>query len=677
MKAFLHIFSTLFLLFFLGMLWWSSNSIELDLKAIRRDLTELKQTRIHSTNSDTSTLVEPIPMVYSRPWIDASLPNLLIEDPYIQEVLPSLLGADFVPKGILREAILGRPEHLHPFNGFRDVAQFYDLCVPSLGRSHIGKSEEFAPDLALKIEKRPRSDLPGAYEYWVHLREMFWSPLHPAHFSDQIHLSPHFLRDHPVTAYDFRLYYDMVMNPYVSEAKAMALRGHFTEIENFIIKDPLTFVIQWKAVPDEEGVLHTKYAAWNLTAALKPLPCFVFQYFTDGDPILNDQGDFSVYQRDPLFAQNFSNHWSKNVVVSCGAFQFDGFSLEGIRFIRNPRHYQPLDALVEGYDISFKEGLDSVWQAFKADLIDLCYLHPTQFAELERYLHSAPYQNVRTPLSEVCTLDYMDQSFYYIGWNLQSSFFSSRAVRQALTQSLDLPRLIAHHLNHMAIPLSGPFSPFSPAYDREIPLWSFQPDHARYLLEQEDWVDQDGDGIREKEFHGIRVPFRFRLCYFVKSLSTKAMVEFFSTSLRDVGIDCIPCGFDITDLSRLFEDKGFDAIVLGWQLGSPPEDPYQIWHSSGAYEKGSSNAVGFANAAADRLIDQLNIEIDREKRVEYYHAFHRIIHDEAPYTFLYTPKMRLLYRNRVKNIFIPLEHPEWIEGATDATPHLRSLWIAA
>lgn len=677
MKGFWQIVITLCFLFVLGMLWWSSNSIEADLKAIRRDLLEMKKERLNAASVIYSTANQPQVLATVRPWIDPSLPNLLTEDPYMEKVLPSLISNHLSPKGVLREAMLGRPEHLHPFNGFRDVAKFYHLCVPSLARSHVGKSEEFAPDLAIKIEQRPREGFPGNYEYWVHLREVHWHPLNPAHFPDDIQLAAYFFESHPVTAYDFRFYYDTIMNSYISDAKAMALRDHFAEIENFIIKDPLTFVIQWKQVPDEEGVLHTKYAAWNLTAGMMPLPCFVFQHFADGDKIIEDDMDPTVYQRDMVFAQNFSNHWSKNVIASCGAYQFNGFGLDGIRFTRNPAHYYPLAVLVEGYEISFKEGLDAVWQAFKTDAIDLCYLHPTQFAELDRYLDSSAYAHQNHIGSEVRILDYTEQSFYYIGWNLHNPLFSSRVVRQALTQSIDLQRLLVHHLNHMAMPLSGPFSPFSPAYDPQVSLWSFYPDHAKYLLEQEGWVDQDGDGIREKVVHGIRTPFRFRLCYFVKSLSTKAMVEYFSIAFRAVGIDCIPCGLDITDLSRQFDEKAFDAILLGWQLASPPEDPYQIWHSSGAYEKGSSNAIGFANLRADWLIEHLNFETNREKRMQYYHEFHRIIHEEAPYTFLYTPKLRLLYRNRVKNIFIPIDHPEWMDGATEGTPYLGSVWIAA
>ncbi len=58
----------------------------------------------------------------------------------------------------------------------------------------------------------------------------------------------------------------------------------------------------------------------------------------------------------------------------------------------------------------------------------------------------------------------------------------------------------------------------------------------------------------------------------------------------------------------------------------------------GAKEKGSSNAIGFANKQIDQIIDSLNYEYDRATRIDLYHKFHKIIHELAPYTFLYTQK---------------------------------------
>ena len=116
-------------------------------------------------------------------------------------------------------------------------------------------------------------------------------------------------------------------------------------------------------------------------------------------------------------------------------------------------------------------------------------------------------------------------------------------------------------------------------------------------------------------------------------------------------------------------------IALAWALGTPPEDPRQLWYSTGAKEKGSSNTIGFANTEIDRIIDQLDYEYDPKKRLALYHRFDAIIHEQQPYTFLYTPKVTLLYRDYLKNVFLPVHRQDLVPGANMAEPDPSIFWI--
>ena len=161
----------------------------------------------------------------------------------------------------------------------------------------------------------------------------------------------------------------------------------------------------------------------------------------------------------------------------------------------------------------------------------------------------------------------------------------------------------------------------------------------------------------------------------MKNPTTKAICEYVATALKEIGVKCLLNGVDIADLSAKFDDKGFDALCLGWGLGTPPEDPRQLWHSVGAKEPGSSNAVGFNDPEADQIIEKLAFEDDSEERTKLYHRFHRIIHEEQPYTFIYTPKRVMLYREYIQNVFIPAERQDLIPGADVSEPISSIFWI--
>lgn len=641
----------------LGMLYWSTTLIEHDLKLLQRQVAQLRHVQHASRVTNTS----------ETHTYDTRYTNLLEEDEYFTKTLPEMVGQNFEPTGCLRQATIGHPQNLHPFNPFREVSSMYGMCTVRVGDLKFGQYETLAPDMGVRLEERDN-------EYWVHLRrDVFWQPLNPDHFPASLALDSFFLRKHPVTAHDFKFYFDAVMNPYISEGKAAALRTYFSDIEEFRVIDDYTFAVRWKAHKTPEDTEKVKYTSLSLTAALQPLPCFVYQYFADGQKIIDGEED---YKTNSIWAQNFSHHWAKNVIVSCGAYIFDKMDEEGIRFRRNPDHYNPYAALVSGVHYRFKESFDAVWQDFKVGNIDLCSLSPNQLIEYDTFMASSEYAKQEKAGQRIESIDYVDLSFYYIGWNSVKPFFANDRLRQAMTLAIDRRRIIEQNLNDMAVVTTGPLARFSPSYDDQITPWPYNPEEAKEILASQGWVDLDGDGIRDKIIDGQKVAFRFTLYYFVKSLSSKVIVEYISTALREIGVDVNLRGVDIADLSRQFEDKSFDAICMGWKLGTPPEDPRQLWHSSGAKEKGSSNAIGFSNPEVDQIIESLNYEYNKEKRVSLYHAFHRIIHREAPYTFLYTPKVRLLYRSRVKNIFIPRERQDLIPGADIPEPNTQVLWLA-
>lgn len=661
MKWFLSIFFCLSL----SLLYYSYLVQEESLNEIKNELREIKR----NLNQPHFAVEKKKISEKERPHIRDDLPNLLSEDPFYAKTIPSLLPKNFSIQGIRRESLIGHPEHLHPFNSFKDIVHLWSLCTLTLAENHFGKYEIYRPNAAIKIEERKTDD--GNSEFWIHLREgIFWHPLNEDQFPSSVKLSSHFLEKHPLTSYDFKFFYDAVMNPYVSESKAASLRTYLSEIEEFRIIDDLTFVVRWKAI---EGKI--KYAAFSSTVSLQPLPCFVYQYFEDGQKIIEETSDPDIYRKDSIFAQNFSHHFAKNVIPSCGEFIFQKVTEEGISFKRNPYHFNPYSSLIEELHYTFKQNAEGSWQDFKANTVDLCQLAPTQIPELDSFLKSSFYLSQNHKVKE---LDFVENSYFYIGWNQATAFFNNKNIRVAMTMAIDRDRIISQNLNNMGVATTGPFFRYSPSYDESIAPWPFDPEKAKEILENEGWVEMDGDGVRKKWIDGKKVPFTFTLTYYAKNLSTKAICDYMATALRKIGVECHPNGLDVTDLSRQFEDKSFDAVFFGWaNVGIPPEDPKQLWHSSGAKEKGSSNAIGFAHPEVDRIIEDLQYEYNQKKRNELYHKLHKIIHEEAPYTFLYSPKRHLLYRDYLQNIFIPRERPDLVENARVCEPDLRVTWIAS
>lgn len=678
-----RIFLSLGLLVLVGLVYWSSNLVNEKVIQLIHETQELKEEVLNlKTDFDkvlTTGLTQRNPNSPNKEFasesnshIDSNATNLLNKDPFYEKTLPELLGDNFRPLGMRKSATYARPKNLHPFSNMADVSGWIGLCTASVATNEFGKYETFAPEMAFRMEQRT-NEKTQTPEFWIFLRkDLFWQPLQPKLFSQDIQLSPHFLKKHPVTAHDFKFYFDVVMNPFVQEEAAVALRNYVGDIEEFEIIDDYTFVVRWKThlVRESDGteVRRIKYIAKTWTGALRPLASFVYKYFPDGTKIVEDDTDPDTYRKNSIWAQNFSQHWARNIIVSCGPWIFDGMTEKQISFRRNPDFFFPNRALTAGINIDFKENPENIWLDFKLGNLDSYIIQPNQLIEWEAFEKSSVYAKQKEAGQAIKRLDYLMRAFFYVGWNEAKPYFKSRKVRRAMTMAIDRQRIIRDLLNGMGVELSGPIFIRDANYNPNIEPYPFDIQAAKNLLEEEGWFDRQGKGVREKMIDGKAVPFRFALTYYVKNPTTATICAYISTALKEVGVDCILRGVDIADMSAAFEEKSFDAIYFAWTMGAPPQEPRQIWYSAGASERGSSNAIGFSNPEIDKIIDELEYEYDREKRIALFHRFHQIIHDEAPYTFLYIPQIAFLYREYLRNVFIPADRQDLVPGADVEEP---------
>jgi len=666
--------SIITLLFFI---YWSSllqeerlRSLDNSLQEVKQEISQIKKRGIQQLPAEKNSV---------RQHIDASLPNLLGVDPYFEKTLPQLLPKGFHPTGTLRLAGMGgTADDLSPFTGWAHISEWQSYCGGSLANLPFGKYEPLVEGFAIKIEERP-SGKEDMATFWVHLREdLFWQPLEKRYFSKEVQLAPWFLEKHPVTARDFQFFFQAFKNPNVDVSGAVALRILWEDMRKVEVIDDYTFVVHYQKslVEDESGKKEYRlpFVALSHVGGLQPLAECVYKYLSNGKKIAEEDTSPDFYEKSSLWAQYFSRHFAKRVIPSCGRWKFDGATDREIHFLRNDDFYSEYMALYKGIEVFMLDSFDAMWRDFMAQKIDATMVSSQNLIELDRFMKSAFYKAEESKGNTINRLNYVDNAVAFVGWNLKNPLFQSKKVRQALAKGVDRKRLIQQNLNGQGIEVTGPFYFNSPSYNHAIQPWPYDPDEAKRMLQEEGWIDRDGDGIIEKIIDGKKVLFSFRMEYYMKNSVTKANAEFIANQLRVLGIQCEPHGVDIQELAQVTDDKSFAAYLLAWAGGSPPENPEQMWSSKNANEKGSSNTIGFANSEADRLIQALKFETNLEKRTKLYFEFHELIHEEAPYLFLYAPKVTYVLWNWIDGVFIPRDRQDLIPGAVLQEPSITYGW---
>jgi peptide/nickel transport system substrate-binding protein len=247
--------------------------------------------------------------------------------------------------------------------------------------------------------------------------------------------------------------------------------------------------------------------------------------------------------------------------------------------------------------------------------------------------------------------------YTYIAWNNARPLFSDKRVRRAMTMLINREELVARLMKGIGTVTSGPFWIKSPQYDASIQPWPYDPAAAKALLKESGWEDRNGDGWLDNA-QGEKFAFEFTAV--AGAQLGRDIVRLAGEGFRTAGIDMNTRFIEWSVFTTKLDNRDYDAIMLGW-TGAIEDDPYQIWHSSQVPNRGS-NHVGFKNAEADRLIEEARVTLDTEKRNALYHQFHRILHEEQPYTFMWARDSLHVIASRVRNVTVHklgLDDREW------------------
>ena len=418
----------------------------------------------------------------------------------------------------------------------------------------------------------------------------------------------------PFTAVDVKYTYDKIQDPKVDCAP---LRGYFTNIKSCDVLDPYT--VRFTASERYFKTLEV------LGTFMSIIPKHVLE---KGDPDFNK----NAFARHPIGTGPYKFvRWDtgSQIVLERNDDYWD---------TAHPRYPKRLvyEIIQEPYVAAqlIKKG--------EIDVVD--GMAPIQWKyELAGTRSVARLQKI--------VYDY--PAFSYFGFNLRLPLFSDVRVRHALDLLIPRDEIISKiYLGQYATKTAGYDLPSTPSYNYDVLPTPNDPALALRLLNEAGWENDRGDGLLYKNGQ----PFSFTLVYPAANSNTQKTAELIQEAFRRAGIDMKLSSLQFAQLIERTDEWKFEATMMGWSLDING-DPFQLWDSSQADLKKSSNFIGYKNPAADKLIEAGRLEYDDDKRDALYRQLHRIIHDDYPVCFLFNPRSILLISNRFQNVKIFAPRP--------------------
>jgi peptide/nickel transport system substrate-binding protein len=356
----------------------------------------------------------------------------------------------------------------------------------------------------------------------------------------------------------------------------------------------------------------------------------------------------------PFDGKRFNDDHQRNrMIVGCGPYRFLRWD-KGQRIIFTQwekffgKKYGVMPPIKNiAFDII--KHPNTMFQALLSGKLDNMSLLPEQWISRTDTKEFAPG-------GTLAKYSYPGRMYSYIGYNLKNELFKDKRVRQALSHLVNREKILKDIYHGLGRIVTGPFFIDSCYYDKSIKPYEFNIEQAKRLLNDAGWRDTDGDGILDRDGK----IFEFTMMQVSGSSMQAKMLPMIQQDMAKAGIVMNIQTFEWSVYLKRLEMKNFEVCCLAWTSPLEP-DPYQVWHSSGADKTHSSNHIGFKNKQADEIIEKLRVTFDMAERTKLAHEFHRLLHEEQPYTFLISPDALLALSTRYKNVRrFPLGYPDII-----------------
>ena len=493
------------------------------------------------------------------------------------------------------------------------VSSLWGLSTCSLAERNYENPEIFQPKIAERWELSE-----DKMTYAIYLRKgVLWHD-----FVDPV--TGKKWQNMEVTADDFKFYVDVIKN---KDVDCAPYRTYLMDLEKVEVLSKYKFKVYWKK---------KYFLSEAITLGLIPLPRHLYHAY-DG----------------PFDGKKFNDDFERNkIIVGCGPYRFVRWDAgQRIFLSKNDAYFgkkygaaPSISAII--FEIIKHPGTQ--YQALLSGDIDRMILTADQWTNRT----DTPEFDPNSSEYKVKKLKYLARSYSYIGYNQKNPLFKDKRVRRALTHLVDRGKILKIVFAGLGQITTGPFFIDSPYYDKGIKPYLFSIKEAKRLLKEAGWADTDGDGILDKD--GKK--FGFTVLTISNSTVQEKMFAIIKEDMKKAGIKMNISKVEWSVYIQRLEKKDFEVVSLGWALGFE-SDPSQIWHSSAADVMGSSNHIGFKNKRADELIEKIRTCFDLEERVKLCHEFQALIHEEQPYTFLFSPDALVAIDKNYRNVKLFKEIP--------------------
>jgi len=244
----------------------------------------------------------------------------------------------------------------------------------------------------------------------------------------------------------------------------------------------------------------------------------------------------------------------------------------------------------------------------------------------------------------------------WIVWNVDKPPVNDPKVRQAFLMAIDRATLTRSMFGEAGEPASSPIPTKLREHSEGLQPLAFNVQQAGALLQQDGWVDSNGDGIREKNGQ----PLRLEVEYSSADPVRQDMLVAIQAMVKAAGIQLVPRAYERTTWVDRLRSRQFQGSFWGWGWGPGVMGPNarMVWHSA-SIPPGGANFAGYHNPRLDALIDSVIVEPDTGRARGMWKQIEQTVVSDAVYApIFFDPEF---YGVSARFRGVKFRGPEWWE----------------
>lgn len=386
----------------------------------------------------------------------------------------------------------------------------------------------------------------------------------------------------PFTSADVKFTYEAVSNPtFLAEGK-----DGTEEILSIETPDEKTVIVNYKY----------------------PFPDFADKLFT-----------FGVMPKHLLEGVDLNVQTGWNVaLVGTGPFMFKEWKAgEYIEVVKNPNYHVEGEPYLDG--LVFKFITDQNTQISQLKTGEVQFVNGLSYNRYDE-VKAIPGMNVVTNQLN---------SWRYIDFNTTKPGLDDKAVRQAFAYGLDVATMCETLFEGIPAPWQSPWMQMDPFYVEPNKKYTYDPEKAKEILDTAGWI-MGADGIREKD--GVKLQFDFNVI--AGRPVDEAVQQVVIDSMKNVGIAITANNGAGSTMTGKWNEGDFDLKMAGWITG-PSSSRSKFYSTDAIPPKAGVNHSRWSNVEADRILAEIDVTVDAEKKKELIQQFQDIFIEEVPELILF------------------------------------------